>query len=39
MSFVGWIALIGWAIVFIQNGFSIAKWIIGKIKEAKELKP
>jgi hypothetical protein len=39
MSFVGWLAIIGWAIVIVQNGFTVTKWIIGKVKEAKELKP
>ncbi len=38
MSFLGWLALIGWVIVIGQNGFTMARWVIGKIQEAKELK-
>lgn len=38
MSFLGWLALIGWIIVIVQNGFTVARWVKSKIGEAKELK-
>jgi len=38
MGFVEYAAIVGWVIVILQNGFRIARWIKGKVKEAKELK-
>ena len=38
MTFIDYIAITGWAIVLIQNGFGIARWIIGKVHEAKAIK-
>jgi len=38
MSFLGWLATVGWAIVVLQNGLAIARWIVGKVREAQAIK-
>jgi hypothetical protein len=38
LGFVDYAAIVGWAIVVLQNGIKITGWILGKVREAKAIK-
>lgn len=35
MTWVAWLALIGWVIVLVQNGRTICEWIAGVVRAVK----